>query len=153
MRRLAVTVLAVGLCLTAAAPAADKEKKTDADRMQGTWQTVKMELSGMTLPDEVVNNLKFVIKGDKAVVMGVPDVVKQYAEMTFKIDASTTPKSIDFKIAAGDNKGDEVEAIYEFKGEDEIKICGKLVGKERPGEFSTKEGDNRVVAVLKREKK
>src|SRR5262249_24033113 len=107
----------------------------------------------VALPDDLVSNLKFVFKGDTVTVVGVPEIIRQYAEMTCKIDASTKPRSIDFKIAAGEKKGDEVEAIYEFKGDDEIRFCGKLVGKERPGGFATKEGDDRVVAGLKREKK
>ncbi len=145
---------AIALCLSAAAHAEEKDKKKgDAEKLQGTWQTVKLELSGMVIPDEITANLKFELKGDKIIVKGVAEVIKEYAEMTFKLDASTTPKSIDLKVGAGAKKGDDVEAIYEFTGADELKICGQLVGKERPGEFSTKEGDNRAYVILKREKK
>jgi uncharacterized protein (TIGR03067 family) len=154
MRTPTLTAPAICLCLAGLLPAAEKEeKKSDADKMQGTWQTVSVQISGVPLPDEIVNNLKYEIKGNKMITVGVPEIIQQYAEGTFKLDSSTTPKAMDFTVSGGDKKGDQLEAIYEFKGDDELRICVQIVGKERPNEFATKEGDNRGFLVLKREKK
>ena len=37
---------------------------------------------------------------------------------------------IDLKIGEGEKKGEELEGIFEFTGDDELKFCVKLVGKE-----------------------
>jgi uncharacterized protein (TIGR03067 family) len=154
MRTRTLTATAICLCLAAFAPAEEKEKKkSDADKMEGTWQAVSVQISGVPLPDEIVTNLKYVIKGNKMTTVGVPEIIAQYAEATFKLDPSTKPKSMDVTCTAGEKKGDQMEAIYEFKGDDELRLCVQIVGKERPGEFATKEGDNRGLLVLKREKK
>jgi uncharacterized protein (TIGR03067 family) len=152
MRTLTLLAVALSLCLAGALHSAEKETNADADKLQGTWQAVKVEIGGVPLPDEIVNNLKYEIKGNNMVTMGVPEIIKQYGAATFKLKSSTTPKSIDFTISAGDNKGNELEGIYELKG-DELRICVQITGKERPGEFVTKEGDSRGLLLLKREKK
>ncbi len=154
MRTFSLSVLAVALCVTGANHAAEKEKKkSDADKMQGTWQAVTVEIGGAPLPEGIVTNLKHEIKGNKMITLGVPDIIKEYGEGTFKLDPSTTPKSLDFTVTAGNKKGDELEGIYEFKGDDELRMCIHIVGKERPDAFVTKEGDSRGLLVLKREKK
>ena len=151
MKKFALPVFVVALCLGAIVRAEDK--KSDADKMQGSWQTVKAEIGGVALPDEIVNNLKYEITGNKMLTKGVPEIVKQYGAASFKLDPTTMPRSIDFTVTMGDTKGDELEAIYEFKGDDELRICVQIVGKERPGAFATKEGESRGLLVLKREKK
>ena len=151
MRTLPISALAVSLCLALAGYTAEQKDKSDADKLQGTWQAVKVEIGGVPLPEEILNNLKYEIKGNKMITMGVPEIIKQYGEATFKLDPSTTPKSMDFTVTAGDNKGNEMEAIYELKG-DELRICVQITGKERPNEFVTKEGDSRGLLLLKREK-
>jgi uncharacterized protein (TIGR03067 family) len=156
MRTLTTVSLVVGVCLAGASRAAEKEKKKDdADKMQGTWQAVKVVIRGVELQEEIVKNLKYDIKGNKITTLGVPDIIAQYGESTFKLDSSTKPKSLDLKITLGERKGDELEGIYEFTGDDDLKLCVNLMdkGKERPDAFATKEGDNRGLVVLKREKK
>jgi uncharacterized protein (TIGR03067 family) len=152
MRTLTLLAVVLSLCLTGALHSAEKDKKADADKLQGTWQAVKVEIGGVPLPDELVNNLKYEIKGNNIVTMGVPEIIKQYGAATFKLDPSTKPKSIDFTCTAGDNKGNELEGIYELK-DDELRICVQITGKERPNAFVTKEGENRGLLLLKREKK
>jgi uncharacterized protein (TIGR03067 family) len=149
-RTLAVAVL--GLSLAVAARAADDETKKDQDKLQGTWATVSGELNGDKLPEELIKDLKFVVKEDKFEVEGPAEVLKQYAKGTFKMDATTKPRTLDIKVGEGANKGDVVEGIYEFDA-DTLKVCAKLAGKERPGDFTTKAGSNMVSLVLKREKK
>jgi uncharacterized protein (TIGR03067 family) len=153
MRPLALTVLTVGFILFTPAYGEEKDAvKADREKMQGTWLTVKAEIGGMPLPDDVTSNLKIVIKGNMMTVVGVPEIIQQYGEGTFVLDPSTKPKSIDFKVLKGDKKDDNPEGIYELNGDD-LRLCFQLVGKDRPTEFVTKEGQNRGMLVLKREKK
>jgi uncharacterized protein (TIGR03067 family) len=152
MRPLVLTVLTVGLILSRPALSEEKDAaKADQQKMQGTWQTLKAQIGGMDLPDDVVRNLKIVVKGNTMTVVGVPDIIQQYGEGTFLLDPSTKPKSIDFKVLKGDKKGDGPEGIYDLNGDD-LRLCFQLVGKDRPTEFVTKEGQNRGMLVLKREK-
>jgi uncharacterized protein (TIGR03067 family) len=153
MRPLVLTVLTAGFILSLPAVGEEKDAaKADREKMQGTWETVKAEIGGMPLPDDVVRNLKIVIKGNMMTVVGVPEIIQQYSEGTYVLDPSTKPKSIDFKVLKGDKKGDDPEGIYELNGDD-LRLCFQLVGKDRPTEFVTKEGQNRGMLVLKREKK
>jgi uncharacterized protein (TIGR03067 family) len=150
MRTRTLAALVLGLFLAAAAGADDATKK-DLDKLQGTWQTVSGEFNGDKLDEELCKVLKFVCKGDKFEVQGPADILNQYAKGAFKLDATTTPKTLDVTIGGGDKKGDVIESIYELDG-DNLKVCGKLVGKERPADFTTKTGSNMVSLVLKREK-
>jgi uncharacterized protein (TIGR03067 family) len=151
MRARTAAVLVLGLFLAVAARADDANKK-DHEQLQGTWTAVRGELSGDKLDEDLVKALKFVVKGDKFDVEGPAAVLEQYAKGTFKIEATTKPKTIDITVGGGQMKGDVVEGIYEFDA-DTLKICAKLTGKERPADFTTKAGSNMVSLVLKREKK
>jgi uncharacterized protein (TIGR03067 family) len=151
MRTRTLAALVLGLFLAAAAGAADDATKKDQEKLQGTWQTVSGEFNGDKLDDELCKVLKFVCKSDKFEVQGPADVLNQYAKGTFKLDATTTPKTLDITIGGGEKKGDVIECIYELDG-DNLKVCGKLTGKERPADYTTKQGSNMVSLVLKREK-
>jgi uncharacterized protein (TIGR03067 family) len=151
MRARIVAVLVFGLFLLTAAHADDASKK-DHEKLQGTWTTVSAEQNGEKLDEELVKALKFVVKDDVFAVDGPAVVLKEYVKGTFKIDASVMPRMIDIKVGEGDKKGDMIEGIYEFDG-DNLKICAKLVGKERPINFKTEAGSSMVSLVLKREKK
>jgi len=130
---------------------ADEANKTDKEKLQGIWTTTSGEMNGEKLDEELVKSLQFVVKGDSFEVKGPEVVLNQYAKGTFKLDATTMPRTIDITVGAGSMKGDVVECIYEFDGET-LKICARLVGKERPSDFTTKAGSNMVSLVLKREK-
>src|SRR5260370_29034967 len=113
--------LVLGLGLAVAARADDENKK-DHEQLEGTWTTVSGEMNGDKLDDAIVKDLKFVVKGDKFEVQGPAEVLKQYAKGTFKMEATTTPKTIDITVGEGAMKGDVVEGIYEFDG-DTLKMC------------------------------
>ena len=56
-------LLTVVLALGAAADKKD-DKKTDADKIQGTWVAVSVEHSGKAVPEDKVKNVKAVFKDD-----------------------------------------------------------------------------------------
>jgi len=89
------------------------------------------------------------MKGDQYTVFLFKKVI---GKGTFKIDASKKPKTIDLQAAGAVAKGQPILGIYDFAG-DTWKICYANPGKERPKEFTAKEGSGHTLAVWERERK
>ena len=87
---------------------ADTTKK-DLEKFQGTWELVPPEND----PNAVIMKVEF--KGDKLRVI-YPDGGE--LKGTFKLDATTDPKIIDFTIK---DRGD-FEGIYKLDG-DKLTVC------------------------------
>lgn len=136
--------------LLAADDAKDAAKK-DSQRLQGTWVPTSVQYNGKDLTDDNNGKFKLIFKGDQATVEGSDEVKKEYAKLTIKLDPSTTPKCLDIVVSGGAQKDAVLEGIYELK-DDALKICAKVIGKERPGQFASPEGSSIVLAVFKREK-
>jgi uncharacterized protein (TIGR03067 family) len=147
MRKIALILLG-GLLLAADAPKGAVKK--DLDKLKGAWKVASAEYDGQDVSNDGMTNFKLVFKGDKATIEGNDEVKKGYAKMTFKLDPSTKPKSVDIHITSGEQKDNVIEGIYELKG-NEFKICAKLTGKERPTKFATAEGTSTVLVVFKRD--
>ena len=149
MKRLLICAVALPLLL-----AADKDKadpKKELAKFDGTWTVASSEFDGKSL-DEKTKDLRLAFKDGIMTVKGDEEVEKGYGKMTIKLDPSTTPKIIDLTVTAGDEKDSVLEGIYEWKG-DELKLCLNFASgiANRPLEFETKAGSNRVLLVLKRE--
>src|SRR5262249_32247679 len=97
-----------------------------------------------------VQNLKWNFKGDQLTFQGVDLVTDQAGKVAIKIDTTSTPKCIDFKIEVGTRKGEVFEGVYEWKGND-LKVCLYLGKGNRPLDFTTAAGSNRVLFVLKQQ--
>jgi uncharacterized protein (TIGR03067 family) len=141
-------LLAVGFLVAADEPKSDANKK-DLERLQGDWAAVSMIRDGQELPDDDVQSLFRTMKGDQYTVFLFKKVI---GKGTFKIDASKKPKTIDLQAASAAAKGQPILGIYDFDG-DKWKICYANPGKERPQEFTAKEGSGHTLAVWEREKK
>jgi len=139
------------LAVVGAARSQDDAVKKEREKFQGTWQVVSSEEDTVATPEIIVNFLKIAIKGDQLTLKGVEDLQKKFGKVTIVIDPATTPKIIDFKIEDGSEKNKTFEGIYELK-DDMLKICASVRDGNRPEEFKTKAGSNRVLFVLKREK-
>jgi len=70
----------------------------------------------------------------------------------FTIDPAKNPKQIDYAMTGGPTTGKTQLGIYELEG-DTVKFCFAAPGKDRPPDFTTKEGSSRTLSVWKREKK
>jgi len=130
-----------------AAGAAEK----DVEHIQGTWTAESLILDGNDFYADGKSKVRLVFKGEKVTVEGNDEVRKETSGFSFKLDQTTTPRLIDIKITDGEQKDTLVEGIYELKG-DELKICVRIGGKERPTKFESPEGSNLVLVVLKRQK-
>ena len=100
------------------------------------------------MPNFVTRKTGF--KGDKVTFLA--DVEGASLNGSFKLDPTKKPKTIDYTFTGGPTKGQVQLGIYELDGE-RVKFCFAAPGKDRPTEFTTKEGSARTLSVWKREQK
>jgi uncharacterized protein (TIGR03067 family) len=145
--RVIVPVIAV-LVLVGTANAQDAVKK-EMSQLEGEWSMVSGEANGLSMPKETVNSGKRVAKdGQTTITVGG----QIYFKAKFSIDLTKKPKAIDYTMTEGPTKGKTHLGIYELDG-DTVKFCFAAPGKDRPSEFTAKEGSQRTLSVWKRDKK
>ena len=145
--RVIVPVIAV-LFLVSADDAKDAIKKEMA-QLEGEWSMVSAEANGLSLPKETVESGKRVAKdGETTITIGG----QVYFKAKFTIDPTKKPKAIDYKMTEGPTKGKTHLGIYELDG-DTVKFCFAAPDKDRPTDFTAKEGSQRTLSVWKRDKK
>jgi RNA polymerase sigma factor (sigma-70 family) len=133
-----------------------KDKKKDAphsdkDKLQGVWQMVSMEGNGekitakdLPAPDPEQDRVR--IDGDQWITKNGQG---KEEKVTFKLDESKTPKTINIKSV--DGRFDQL-GVYELDG-DVFKVClcgDKPSWQERPKDFATGKGSPMVLIVYKR---
>jgi uncharacterized protein (TIGR03067 family) len=137
-------VVAVGT-----AGADDAAIKKETALLEGEWMMVSGEANGSALPDAMVKTGKRSAKdGETTVKFGD----RVFLKAKFTIDPNKKPKTIDYAMTEGTTKGKTHLGIYEIDG-DTVKFCFAAPGKDRPTEFSSKEGSEYTLSVWKREKK
>src|SRR5262245_28530421 len=110
MKRLAILLVAVVLL---GAEKKDNLGKKDLAAMQGDWAADKMVRDGMAFPDDDARALFRTIKGDAYTVFRFR---KKIGSGTFKLDATKTPRHIDF-VPAGVPKGVVILGIYKMEND------------------------------------
>ncbi|HEX5270730.1 MAG TPA: TIGR03067 domain-containing protein [Gemmataceae bacterium] len=143
MRRFSLLVVAV-LC---AGLAFAEESKKDLDKLQGVWARSSIVRNGKQVPADDFKNAKLTLKGDKYTL----DEGKETRTGTFKLDGSKNPKTLDIISDAGPNKGKTLKGIYKIE-DDTFTYCVAGPDKDRPTEFSSKEGSGHTLLVNKRAK-
>jgi len=134
--------------LVGAAGPQDAVKKEMA-QLDGEWSMVLGEANGQSMPKETVQIGKRVAKdGETTITFGG----QIYFKAKFTVDPTKKPKSIDYMMTEGPTKGKTQLGIYELEG-DMVKFCFAAPGKDRPTEFSAKEGSHRTLSVWKKDKK
>lgn len=141
----------VVICLTAVSAwtGQPNQAKKDLDAIQGTWLVEGLLYNGKDFKDKF--KFSFVVKGDVMSIEGDEAVVKEYPKLKLKLDPSTKPKCVDLKVAGGVQADATMEGIYEVKG-DEFRLCIKVLGQDRPGEFKSTDGGSIALLTLKRQK-
>ncbi|MBY0525368.1 MAG: TIGR03067 domain-containing protein [Gemmataceae bacterium] len=150
MRTFALLLLSTSL--VGADDKADDAVKKEVAKLQGAWTTISLRWNGKDMPTDGKFGIQFVFKNDQATVKSSEAVEKEYAKITFKLDPSTNPPVVDLVVSSGIQKDAKIEGIYKIK-DDELTICAKVFGMDRPTEFDSPEGASIVLIVLKREKK
>ena len=145
------TALFMGLVMIAVAATGAEENpaiKKDLAALQGEWSMVSGLADGQPMPDEMLKQMKRVCKGDEVTVtMGE----QYFMKAKFTIDPSKKPRTIDYQMTEGFNKGKKQLGIYELDG-DRFKSCFSAPGAERPKDFASEPGSQRTLSVWKREK-
>src|SRR4051794_2727243 len=146
MFRWVMSLLLLGLLTAAEGP--KDAKKTDRDRLQGTWTCVSMERNGKPIPPESYKDGKLIMEGDTFTYREGDKVVTQG---TRKLDPTRSPKAVDDTHTVGPFKGKTYLGIYKLEG-DTFTTCNGSAGQPRPTEFATKPRTNLLLIVYKREK-
>jgi uncharacterized protein (TIGR03067 family) len=139
----------IAVAFLVAADDKDDAIKKDMAKMEGTWSMVSAMSEGQALPDDIVKSGKRISKDGVTTVM-IGEMV--YLKAKFTIDPSKKPKTIDYEVTEGPAKGKTQYGIYELDG-DTAKFCFAAPGKDRPTDFTAKEGSTRTSSVWKRDKK
>jgi len=150
MKRNVLAIIVVGLLVAADFPK-DAATKKDFDALQGTWVLVSGERDGKKLSEETAKNTKLAVAGFKFLFVEGGEIGTA-SEGMFTLDATKKPKQTDSTATKGPDKGKVFLGIYDIEG-DMHKVCFAPPGKERPKEFSSKEGSGHIFQVWKREKK
>jgi uncharacterized protein (TIGR03067 family) len=113
---------------------------------QGEWSMVSGVMNGQAMDKSTVQWVRRITTGDEIAVCAGPQTLM---EMTFTIDPSTSPKSIDYMNTAGSNKGKTQLGIYEFDG-DQLTVCVASPGAVRPTTFNSEKGAGHTLTAWKR---
>jgi uncharacterized protein (TIGR03067 family) len=125
------------------------DAKKEMALLEGEWSMVSGEANGFAMPKETVQTGKRTAKdGETTITIGG----QTYFRAKYTIDAAKKPKAIDYMMTEGPTKGKTHLGIYELDG-DTAKFCFAAPGKDRPTEFTAKEGSQRTLSVWKRDKK
>ena len=143
--RMRLLVAVLPFALVGADAAKDDLVKKEVEKLRGTWQLVSAETDGKKAPEENVKQTRIVFEGQKhTVYFGDKKVVHQ---IPFELDPTTMPKSVTDTLPDGRT----IKGIYEIDG-DTLRSCVAGPGKDRPSEFSAKEGTKQTLRVFKRVK-
>lgn len=140
------TVVGTAICFLLAADDPADQVKNDMARLEGEWSMVSGEISGKAMPDAFLKGSRRVAKdGVTTVTIGGTPFMKA----KFTIDPSKKPKTIDYLMLEGLTKGKKQLGIYELDG-DTVKFCFASPGKDRPKDFTSKEGSGHTLSVWKK---
>jgi uncharacterized protein (TIGR03067 family) len=100
----------------------------DLQRLQGTWQAVRIETEAGPIPAEVAGQLRYVFEGDRVTLF---EGEQATGTGTFAVDTAQDPKAIDVEMVDGPGSGQVARGIYEVDGP-RLRLC---IGLDRPAGF------------------
>ena len=142
------------MCLTlmawaVAAPPTEELVKQELTALSGTWEIVGLESDAKQQSVAELKEFRRIQEGDHIVWKKGDQTI---VEVDFRIDLSTTPKSVDSTYTTGDNKGQTHRGIYRLDGDD-FTMCFAGFGKPRPTEFATTPGSGLILYKARRVEK
>jgi uncharacterized protein (TIGR03067 family) len=132
------------------AGSANKAANDDKDRLQGTWTGVSVEGGSGNLdkPDNPVKDARMVFEADRCIWTDKNTTI----EMSYELNATSNPKSIDLTAKAGDGHTSIWRGIYSIE-DDKFTFCAdEKVDKDRPTDFVLTKDGSKCLIVLQRKK-
>jgi uncharacterized protein (TIGR03067 family) len=111
--------------------------------LAGVWSMVSGTFDGHPLDKNFVKSAKRVVEGSETTVTFGREL---YSRAKYSVDRSKTPAAIDFYHLAGSHAGKLQFGIYEVRS-NMLKLSVASPGAERPGDFTSNQGDGRTVVV------
>ena len=142
----AALYLVVALLAVAATLRAGEEKTINLD---GVWVPTSVTVDGKMTDKEKLKDIKLTIKGNSYTVHAGD---KEVNKGTFTVDASKKPATIDLVAVSPDGEKVTLEGIVKLE-KDTMTVCAATPGRDRPTEFTSKEGSRQQLAVYERQKK
>lgn len=142
------TLLASLILLTGSNLLATEPDAGVPQELRGMWQATALEAHGQSAPPMIVEGFRVEFTGDKMIIKKRTSRID--LESVVKVNAATSPQSMDLTSLNGPKKGQTTLGIYSLQG-DVLKICTcEFSNDPRPTEFSTRENDRLGVMTLRR---
>ena len=139
-------VFATALRLEAQSAATGVLQNAASESLAGEWKLVSVELNGEALPADKLQSGRLSVDGPNYRL----SLLDAKLPMTYRVDASARPKTLDLTIAEGADQGQTFKAIYKLEG-DTLTVCRNLKPNEaRPTEFASRSGSGVLLVVWTR---
>ena len=136
------------LWMALAAACLGTEDAGDLQKLQGTWNCKSIVVDGKK-KDETKHGGELVIKGNHYTLRVYEDEPDN--KVMFEIHPDKEPKQIDLMPSAGPHKGKVAKGIYKLEGET-LTVCVARPGIDRPSDFTSKPGSERLLRVYNKVK-
>ncbi len=107
--------------------------KTAPPRNEGTWSAVSAAMAGTPFPNAVTESISLTLSGEQYEV----NVGGQIDKGTCITDVTQSPHQMTIQGTEGPNAGKTMLAIFDFPGDDEMRICYDLSGAAHPTVFES----------------
>ena len=147
-----VVVGAVATMIAVVASADDAKNESiqkDRNRIEGTWRVAELVVNGNRAMEDDARRLAVVNGSDGT--WSLRSEGREISKGTSCFDPTKMPKTIDFTPTEGEARGNQYLGIYEL-GEDTRRMCFDTSGKQRPSDFSSSPGSDRICLTFERER-
>ncbi len=125
--------------------AASESEAGPATELEGEWAMVSGSMDGHPMEASLVKQGRRIVKGNQLTVLFGGQV---FLKARVTIDASKSPKQIDYAIASSASAGSTQLGVYELEGK-ALRLCMAAVGQARPADFTSAKGDGRTLTEWK----
>jgi uncharacterized protein (TIGR03067 family) len=114
--------------------------------LEGEWQMLTAVMNGQPLEEKLAAFGNRITRGNETTVFTGPQMLMK---VTFTLDRSESPHTIDYVNVQGLNAGKTQLGIFELNGPI-LKLCFAAPGSSRPDDFSSAPGDSRTYTTWRK---